>query len=87
MHISNGDTINHKLQAKENRLTKLLAENVPDATIIDEAYLSSLSRLPTDSEKTQLLDVLAESSSVEKRLLIEDLYWGILSSKEFLFNH
>ena len=22
-----------------------------------------------------------------KRLLIEDLYWGILSSKEFLFNH
>ena len=86
LHISNGDTINKKLQAKGNRLEQLLAAGSPNEAIIEEAYLAALSRLPTDEEKTQLAAVLADES-VERRLLVEDLYWSILSSKEFLFNH
>src|SRR5262245_47127882 len=40
LHISNGDTINGKLQAAENRLAKALAAAAPPEQIIDEAYLS-----------------------------------------------
>ena len=86
LHISNGDTINQKLEEKDNRLEKMLAEQKPDGAIIEEAYLAALSRFPSDAEKSQLSAALAEPDA-DRRLLIEDLYWSILSSKEFLFNH
>jgi hypothetical protein len=86
LHISNGNSLNDKLQAAGNRLEKLLAAGTPDAAIIDDAYLSALSRFPTEAEKAQLLAVLAEAGQ-EKRQAVEDLYWSVLSSTEFLFNH
>jgi hypothetical protein len=87
LHISNGDTINQKLEAKGNRIEQLLAANMTNEQIIEEAYLAALSRFPTDAERAKLLTALSDSQEANKRLLIEDLYWSILSSKEFLFNH
>ena len=87
LHISNGDTINEKLAAKGNRLEQLLAAGASNETIIEEACLAALSRFPTDGEKQKMLAVLAEASDADRRVLIEDLYWSILSSREFLFNH
>ena len=73
--------------AKGNRIEKLLADKTPPERIIEEAYLGSLSRYPTDPEKERLLKVLNEKKETELRPLVEDLFWAILSSKEFLFNH
>ncbi|MEX2120956.1 MAG: DUF1553 domain-containing protein [Pirellulales bacterium] len=87
LHLSNGDTLNEKLQAAGNRLETLIASGTPDGQIVDEAYLSALARLPTDDERSRLLAVLAEAPQDNKRVLVEDLYWSILSSREFLFNH
>ncbi len=91
LHIYNGDTLNQKLQAKDNRIDKLLAANVDDSQLIDDLYLAALSRPPTDSEKSKLLSAFAETIRSENpgdaRPLIEDLYWSVLSSREFLFNH
>src|SRR5205823_10579474 len=44
LHIANGDTLNDKLMAKDNQIAKLLAEKMPAEKIVEEAYLSSLSR-------------------------------------------
>jgi hypothetical protein len=87
LHISNGDTINEKLAAKGNRLEALLSAAASDEAIVEDAYLAALSRFPTETEKQQMLSVLAEPSEADKRVLVEDLYWSILSSREFLFNH
>lgn len=87
LNISNGDSLNQKLEAKENRLVKQLAAGTPDDKVIEELYLAALSRLPTEGERTQLLEAIANSQEPNKRLVLEDLYWGVLSSKEFLFNH
>lgn len=87
LHISNGDTINKKLEQKGNRIDQLLSEKKSDEQIIDEVYLAALARYPTELEKSQTLKVLTETQDTEKRLLLEDLYWSILSSREFLFNH
>ena len=87
MHLTNGDTINNKLQAKSNRLGQLLsAKTKPDA-IIEEAYLSSLSRFPTAAEKSALLAAFTAEPPDQHRAFLEDMYWSLLSSKEFLFNH
>ncbi|HWB12258.1 MAG TPA: DUF1549 and DUF1553 domain-containing protein [Pirellulales bacterium] len=86
LHISNGNSLNDKLQAKGNHLEHLLAAGAPDDKLIEEAYLSAFSRLPTDEEKSRLVAVLAEPGQ-DKRQVLEDLYWSVLSSREFLFNH
>ena len=87
LHISNGDTINQKLEAKANRIEQLLSANLTNEQIIEEAYLSALCRFPTDAERAKLLAALNEAPADNKRQTIEDFYWSILSSKEFLFNH
>jgi hypothetical protein len=86
LHISNGDTINEKLRAKDNRLDKMLADGMSPEAIVEEAYLAALSLFPTEAEKSALVAALAEPG-VPQRELVEDLYWSILSSKEFLFHH
>ena len=90
LHIANGDTINAKLKAKENRVDELLKSELADAEIVEEIFLSALSRSPTDSEKSGMLAVLAEVDQEDKeqrRILLEDIFWSVMSTREFLFNH
>jgi Protein of unknown function (DUF1553)/Protein of unknown function (DUF1549) len=87
LNISNGDTVNQKLEAKDNRIEKLLAAGATDDAILDDLYLGALSRLPSPDERLRLLGTISATGEPNHRLVIEDLYWGVLSSKEFLFNH
>ena len=87
LHISNGETINQKLSAADNRLTKWMAEAKSDSDLLDEIFLTCVARLPSSGEKDELLPLLASTAAEEKRLVLEDLVWSILSSREFLFNH
>ena len=88
LHLANGDTLNQKLSAKDNRLAKLIESGKPDAQLVDEAYWITLSRPPTDNEKTRMVKVLAESTTpAGKRTALEDAFWSLMSAREFLFNH
>ena len=90
LHVANGDTINGKLKAKENRVSKLLAEGHSAADLTDEIFLHALSRFPTDEEKTRAVELLSQvpdEDATEKRLVVEDVFWSLLSTREFLFNH
>ncbi|HMJ66319.1 MAG TPA: DUF1553 domain-containing protein, partial [Candidatus Binatia bacterium] len=87
LHISNGDTLNKKLTAKGNRLEKLLAEKMPSEKIVEEIYLSALCRFPTDAEKQKMTKAFEGAEEKERRQALEDIYWAVLSSREFLFNH
>ncbi|MDC0937178.1 DUF1553 domain-containing protein, partial [Pirellulales bacterium] len=87
LHIANGDTINEKLRAEGNWVDDLLSSEQPDYRLIEEIYLSTISRYPTDAEMRELLPMLEASVPEAKRLALEDLIWSVLSSREFLFNH
>jgi hypothetical protein len=90
LHIANGKTINDKLKAEDNRISKLLKTDLSPSGLIDETFLVCLSRLPNEKEKTGLLEQFAElpeGDAEQKRLLLEDMFWAVLSTREFLFNH
>ena len=87
LHIANGDTVNKKLSAKDNALSKLLAADLPDKKLVEETFLSCLARRPTAAEEKKFLKTLQGTKGEERRLVVEDLYWALLSSREFLFNH
>src|SRR5258708_5997999 len=88
LHIANGDTLNKKLAAKDNRVDQLLASGKSDAALAEEIYLLALSRPPTEPERAGINKALAEATSpAEKRPIVEDVFWSVMSSREFLFNH
>ena len=97
LHLANGDTINQKLRAKESVIESLFESEASDDEVIEELYLSAYSRDPTESERQKLRAILAESPDdvlapdsvrrATRRAALEDLYWAILTDKEFLFNH
>lgn len=53
--------------------------------VASEIYLSCLSRAPTASEQQAIETRLATSSDVKADLV--DLFWAVLNSNEFIFNH
>jgi hypothetical protein len=87
LHIANGETLNKKLAAKENTITRLIAAKTPDAEIIQEAYLVCFARLPASAEKEKLMATLQATPEKDRRIVVEDIYWALLSTREFLFNH
>jgi hypothetical protein len=87
LHIANGDTLNQKLAQKDNRLDALLTSQQPEAKIIEEAYLLTLTRAPTDRELEKATAMLTTAKPEDRRVTLEDLFWSLMSSKEFLFNH
>lgn len=94
LHIANGSTLNDKLRADRSRITHLLQGAAQDPeprkaaeAWIDEAYLSAFSRRPTETERQRLVALITAAPPEERRAALEDTYWALLSSKEFLFNH
>jgi hypothetical protein len=87
LHLSNGDTINGKLATKESRLTKLLEADPAPEKLIRDAWMLCLSRSPTPTEETQFAPMLAGAAAEEKRKVAEDMFWSLLTSREFIFQH
>jgi len=87
LHISNGDTVNERLREEKSCVGKAIAESMSNQKIIDDAFLKALSRKPTPNEVKQLLPLMENAKEEERREVMEDLYWGLMSSREFLFNH
>lgn len=90
LHLSNGSTLNEKLHAPGNRLAKLIRlrrAGMSPAAIVDDLYLSCLARYPTDLERGRLLDLLPPAGDPAEAEVLEDLFWGVMSGREFLFNH
>jgi hypothetical protein len=90
LHLSNGDTVNAKLKAAGSRVEsfqKLRAEGLSDAALVDHVYLMALSRYPTAAERDALLPQLPAVGAGDEREVLEDLFWALLTSREFLFNH
>ena len=66
-------------------LGKLTDQGLSPNQVINELYVRCLSRLPTDKELQTIKTVL--DAEKDKKSVLEDVFWSLLNSREFLFNH
>jgi hypothetical protein len=67
--------------------------------VVEELYLRTLTRPPTDAEKQGLLALVPQPAPAKEgeapkppdpaavREALEDGFWAVLNSREFVFNH
>ena len=79
------------LRNQRTRLTdelKKIPGNTPvleQEQIVQQAYLRTVCRFPSEQEQSKAIEYLATSS--DRRIGIRDLIWALVNTKEFILNH
>jgi hypothetical protein len=81
----NGDAVNDRIK-QGKVVTKMIAEKKTDREIVEDLYLRVFGRMPKDKEWTTLQQTLA-SAADQRPAALEDVFWALMNSKEFYFNH
>lgn len=86
--LVNGPTVSNAIADPNGRLSKLFKTNPDDRQVVEEIYLATLCRLPTDTESTVCIQQLAKQAKDPKarQQVAQDLMWALLNSPAFLFN-
>ncbi len=84
LHLLNGDTVNTKITAG-GTVAAALREKKSPPQIIDELYFRCFARKPTAREQGELMEFFKEGRPELE--VLNDIFWSLLNSKEFLFNH
>jgi Protein of unknown function (DUF1553)/Protein of unknown function (DUF1549)/Bacterial Ig-like domain (group 2) len=85
LHLQNGEDVVRRIGAGESRLSKLLKYQKDDNAVMDELFLTAFARLPTDNERQTVRSSLGDGSPRDE--VFRDLFWALLNSKNFSFNH
>ena len=85
MHLAVGDTVHESLRRGP------VAENLDKTKstpkeIVTGLFVRTLSRRPTAEELADLTEMVAGAEK-EGPAIYYDIFWSLLNSSEFLFNH
>jgi hypothetical protein len=84
LHLLNGETIQNKIRAGDVVKRLLEGKKLPDE-VIKTLYLRCLTREPTPEELAQIKKTLTGQANQKDAL--EDVFWALLNSREFCFQH
>jgi len=85
LHLINGSTIAGKIANGNGRVQRALTAKTEPQAMVEDLFLAAYSRLPSNSERERLLTIVAEAK--DPRAAWADIYWSVLNSNEFLFQH
>jgi hypothetical protein len=83
--IMNGNLPNGEIGRSNNRLDKILKQFAAPEERLERIFLAVLSRLPAPREREKFLPYVRSAGA--KKDPYEDVFWVLLNSSEFLFNH
>ena len=84
LHLLNGETV-HKKITSGKVIQNLIKEKRTNAEIISLLYVKCLGREVTEQEAATLIEQIKVEKNRQQAL--EDVFWAILNSREFVFNH
>lgn len=83
LHLVNGRTVHDKV-VRGAVVDDLIEAGLDDAAAVDALYERALCRAPEPGERDAVLEVLAGSEE-DRKAALEDVFWALLTSNEFLF--
>jgi len=83
LHTLNGDTLATKIGDPKGWIARLLADHASHAAVVEQLYLATLCRQPTEDEQAVSRQFLADYQ--EPQECYQDLLWALMNSKQFLF--
>ncbi len=88
LHLLNGETVSTRID-QGGVVKTLLAEKKTPEQVVENLYIRSLSRKPTAEELKQLGVQIKAAGEDPKEIeaVLNDVFWAILNSKEYMFNH
>ena len=86
MHLMNAPSVNDRIQSPTGRAARLARSDLSDDDIMNELFLATLNRLPTDPERTNARTAF-QSPNAGRRQATEDILWALLNTAEFVLNH
>lgn len=84
LHLTVGNTVQPRLRAG-GRLRQLVESSETPESALEDLFILALSRKPTSEEISELR--LLIGSGVKDVAVYEDIFWSLLNSTEFAFNH
>jgi len=85
LHLIAGN-VPGRLYSSECWLNKELLKEKDDGKLVDALFLRTLARKPLPAERATINRLMAARETTREWIL-RDLFWALLNSKEFLFNH
>jgi len=85
LHLLNGNTVHQKIVSGRTIDRWIKEEKLGDAEVLDRIYVRALARRPTEQEQAKLLADIPNDGQRSNHL--QDLFWAVLNSREFVFNH
>ena len=87
--LMNGNMVHERIKDNivANAATRILATARDNPSAVEAAYLAVLSRRPSPKESAHFVAALDEGGRFARRNRMADLYWALLNSTEFSWNH
>jgi hypothetical protein len=86
LHVLNAPEIHAKLAHERGQTTTLVRQTTDDGALVEELYLTYLSRSPDQGERRAATAYLARDLA-QRQQAAEDLAWSLMNTLEFVFNH
>jgi hypothetical protein len=86
LHLMNAPSLHRRLTDDASRVARLASSSQSPEQIVEELYLATYSRLPTNEELLATAEII-RGASTERRQAIEDLLWALLNTPEFIFKN
>ncbi|MED5448209.1 MAG: hypothetical protein VYA62_08300, partial [Planctomycetota bacterium] len=87
LFMANGGPLKGWLAPGGGNLTERLGKMTDTGKLVEELYLSVLTRLPTKEEVADVGAYLNERPKEKRSAAIQEIAWALLTSAEFRFNH
>jgi hypothetical protein len=78
-------TLMGKINSPTGRLQSLLKSKRSDDEILEELFLATLSRRPTEADRKSFADY--RRTVADRRTLFTDTLWALINTREFILNH